>query len=310
VVASYCLPLTQALAYEEGTSMGLFAVEYQDVPGRGVIAQGGLKFRASEEALSRYFAPILPYVSLNELIGEAVFWITIPSAITIWAFPLFLYLYGLPLGLLLALGLHVIAEVIHQIVYIKLLNYLSFFGNRMVQIMAYIILGIVFGFTGHGTWTIALAGVLTFYAVGLSEVLMSVVDIFLAKFVGIPKSDQLLRLIGWHYGRKYTNDDPTEWTMFDDGNAGRPPKDINRASERKITSYMPWSILLTMFWFTPLGIASIYYSSKVMTYRKSGNYLEAEKASKNARKCCWFGFVGGLIFAGVGLLFIYFSSRE
>jgi hypothetical protein len=221
-----------------------------------------------------------------------------------------IFIWSLPLGLLLALGLHIIAEVIHQIVYIKLLNYLSFFGNRMVQIVVYVILGIIFSFTGHGTWTIALAGVLIFYAVGLGDILMSVVDIFLAKFVGIPKSDQLLRLIGWHYGRKYTNDDPTEWTMFDDGNAGQATKDIDRASERKIPSYMPWSILLTMFWCTPLGITSIYYSSKVMSHRKSGNYLEAEKASKNAKKCCWFGFLGGLVAAIVGLLFIYFLSKE
>jgi len=74
--------------------MGLFFVDYQNVPGQCVYAKGGLKFRADEEALRRYFAPILPYVSLNDLIGEAVFWVLLPSSLAIWTFPFLLYYRG------------------------------------------------------------------------------------------------------------------------------------------------------------------------------------------------------------------------
>lgn len=196
------------------TFMGLFAVEYQDVPNRGVVAQGGLNFRATEESLLRYFAPISLHVSLNDLIGEAVFWILMPSTIAVWIFPILLYLFDIPMAFFIMLGVQVVAEVLHQLVYIKPLNYLTFYlGNKILQVVAYVVLGIVFSFSGHGSWIIPLAGVFIYYAIGLDGVIMSILDFFLAMFVGIPKSDQLLRLIGWHYVRKYTNDDPTKWTM-------------------------------------------------------------------------------------------------
>jgi|GEM_PF-3954559 hypothetical protein len=66
--------------------------------------------------------------------------------------------------------------------------------------------------------------------------------------------------------------------------------------EKRIPNYMFWSILLT-FWFVPLGIVSIIYSSKVIAYNKSENYWEAEKASKKAKMWCWLTFAAGLISA-------------
>lgn len=197
--------------------MGLFAVEYQDVEGRGVIAQGGLKFRASEDSLCHYFAPILPFVSLNDLIGEAVFWILMPSTIAVWAFPLLLYMKGLPSALVWSFGLHILAYVIHLLVYIKPLNYLVFIlGNKVLQFVAYVVLVVVCALTGHIAWAIALAVVFLFYVVSVSEILVSILTFPVNRLVGLPTSDQLLRLIGWYYGRKYTKDDPTKWKMFDE----------------------------------------------------------------------------------------------
>jgi hypothetical protein len=197
--------------------MGLFAVQYQDIPGVGVIAQGGLKFRAREESLCHYFAPILRFVSLNDLIGEAVFWIRMPSTIAIWAFPLLLYLKGFPPALVWIFGLHILAHVIHLFVYIKPLNYLVFIlGNTVLQFLAYVVLAVLCALTGHVTWAIALAGVFLFYAVGLSEIFVTILTFPMYLLVSLPTSDQLLRLIGWYYGRKYTKDDPTKWKMFDE----------------------------------------------------------------------------------------------
>lgn len=77
----------------------------------------------------------------------------------------------------------------------------------------------------------------------------------------------------------------------------RPSADMwENPPEKRIPSYMPWSILLT-FWFIPLGIVSIVYSSKVIAYKKSDNYIEAEKASRKARMWCWLAFAMGLIAA-------------
>jgi len=193
--------------------MGLFAIDYQDVPGRGVIAQGGLKFRAREESLCRYFATILPFVSLNDLIGEAVFWSLMPSTAAIWTFPLFLYLKGFPSALVWMLAVHLLAQVTHLLVYIKPLNYLVFvLGNRALQIVAYLIVGIVYGLTGHITWAIALVAVFLLYALGLPEIVIGILTFPVSR---LPTSDQLLRLIGWHYGRKH-GQDTNEWRMFDE----------------------------------------------------------------------------------------------
>jgi hypothetical protein len=197
--------------------MPLFAVEYQDVAGRGVIAQGGLKFRASEQSLRHYFAPILPFVSLNDLIGETVFWILMPSTIAIWAFPPLLYLTEFPWALVWMFGLYILLQVVHLLLYIKLLNYVVFIlGNKVLQFIAYVVLVVASALTGHIAWAIALAAVFLFYAVGVSEIFASILTFPMNRFVGLPTSDQLLRLIGWYYGRKYTQDDPTTWKMFED----------------------------------------------------------------------------------------------
>ena len=194
--------------------MGLFAVKYQDVPGRGVIAQGGLKFRATEESLSHYFSSILPFVSLNDLIGEAVFWIIMPSTITLWIFPILIYKQGLPLSLLWIVLLHVALYIIHLFIYVKPLNYLVFvLANPFVEFSFYIITGIYFVYLGHISWAIAMGSVFIFYKVGLDVVLISALTFPINRFVGLPTSDALIKLIGWHYGRKYTNEDPTEWKM-------------------------------------------------------------------------------------------------
>jgi len=108
--------------------MGLFAVDYRNVPGQCVYAQGGLKFRADEEALRRYFSQILPYVSLNDLIGEAVYWVLFPSSLAVWTFPFLLYFQGLAFTLVTVAVLFLVAGIAHQYMYSKSLNYWSSFS--------------------------------------------------------------------------------------------------------------------------------------------------------------------------------------
>jgi hypothetical protein len=67
-------------------------------------------------------------------------------------------------------------------------------------------------------------------------------------------------------------------------------------SDKKISSYIAWSILLT-FWFIPFGIVAIIYSSQVIAFSRSGDYLKAERASKKAKIWCWITLAAGLISA-------------
>jgi hypothetical protein len=111
--------------------MGLFSIDYKNVPRQGVYAHGGLKFRAGENSLSRFFAPILSYVSLNDLIGEAVFWVLLPSTLAVWTFPLIFYRIEL---IIVAPALYVLARIFQMCIYLKLLNYLIFvFANKLLQ---------------------------------------------------------------------------------------------------------------------------------------------------------------------------------
>ena len=106
--------------------MGLFSLNYQNVPGQCVYARGGLKFRADEDKLRRYFSPILAHISLNDLIGEAVFWTMLPSALAIWIFPILLYFKGILFALITTLILYLVTEIGHLIFYSKPLNYIVF----------------------------------------------------------------------------------------------------------------------------------------------------------------------------------------
>ena len=202
--------------------MGLFSVNYQNVPGQCVYAQGGLKFHADEEALVRYFAPILPYVSLNNLIGEAVFWVLLPSTLSIWTFAFLLYTRGILFAVITTIALYLFVEIGHMVLYIKPLNYVVFIlGNRILQLVAYIVLAVILVLSGSILKTIILGGWFLFFAVGLNQLILLPLIPILTKIFSLPPSDQVLRNVGWHYARKL-GIDPTKWKMYDreTGNGG------------------------------------------------------------------------------------------
>jgi len=195
--------------------MGLFSVNYQNVPGQCVYAQGGLKFRADEEALSRYFAPILSYVSINDLIGEAVFWFLLPSTLAIWTFAFLLYRQGILFALIATIVLYLFVVIGHMVLYIKPLNYVVFIlGNRLLQLVAYVVLAVILVLSGSILKVIILGGWFLFFAVGLDQLILLPLISILRKFFSLPPSDQVLRNIGWYYARKF-GIDPTQWKMYE-----------------------------------------------------------------------------------------------
>lgn len=195
--------------------MGLFSLAYKNVPRRSVYAHGYLKFRADEESLSHFFAPILSYVSLNDLIGEAVFWCLLPSTLAIWTFPLVFYRSEF---IIIAPALYVLARILNMTIYLKPLNYLVFiFANMLLQFIFYAILSVVFIFKGGTSEfssslipVLMLCIVFLFFAFGGDEFIFGLIMLsllfcypFLKKFLFLPPSDQILWNVGQFYSKKF-----------------------------------------------------------------------------------------------------------
>ena len=180
--------------------MGLFSVDYDNVPGRCIIAQGGLKFHCDETALREYFVTILPYISLNDLIGEAVFWFLLPSTLAIWVFPFLLYTCGALNGMVVTAVLYLIAYLVHMFVYLKPINYLVFiFGNRLLALLAYIILVVISVVSGSIDKAVMLGIYFLFFYLALDEILfLPLIRVFVMPFSQSHVSDQLLEVIGDH----------------------------------------------------------------------------------------------------------------
>lgn len=201
--------------------MGLFAVDYQDVPGECVCAQGGLKFRADEEALRRYFSQILPYASLNDLIGEAVFWVLFPSSLAVWTFPFFLYFEGVAFALVITVVLFLVAGIAHQYIYLKSVNYLVFIlGNRLLQLAGYIVWTLIFFNEGSLSNILILGAWFIFFALGFGDSMLGLLPIlFRGRVFSLPLPDQVLRTVGVYYGTKFEAD-PLTWKMYDEEKDG------------------------------------------------------------------------------------------
>ena len=78
-------------------------------------------------------------------------------------------------------------------------------------------------------------------------------------------------------------------------NATRPPMPEN---------YLVWAILVTICCCLPLGIVSIINATKVSSAYAVGDYVGAEKASKDAKKWAIWGAVSGGVFVLLYLLFV------
>ncbi len=70
-------------------------------------------------------------------------------------------------------------------------------------------------------------------------------------------------------------------------------------------NFLVWAILATIFCCIPFGIVSIVHAAKVDRLWEAGDYVGAEKASRNAKIWFWWSFAIGLVF---GIIYtIYYS---
>ena len=100
-----------------------------------------------------------------------------------------------------------------MMVYVKLLNYLVFFGNRMFQAIAYLVLIVLFVVNGsHANAAIMVAAFLVF-ALSLDVLFCGLLLMPMhAKLFSLPTSDQALRNVGWYYAARF-GEDPRTWEM-------------------------------------------------------------------------------------------------
>lgn len=182
----------------------LFAVEFRNLPGKGVQASGGLQFQSDESTLRRRYAKVLEAVPLNTLVGEATLWVLAPSTVSIWAFPLLLWRLSIDLAVLGAMGLFLAAQVAQMLVYARWLNYIVLVcGNRAVQILVYT--GCVAAFWIHrdARKALALAVWLILMATGVVQVVMVVPFMpVLKRLFALRPADQALRNVARFHARR------------------------------------------------------------------------------------------------------------
>jgi len=179
-----------------------------------VFARGGLRFRADEASLRRYFAEILPYVSLNDLIGEATSWLLLPSAIAFWLFPVLLYYLDIALAVYATAAIYVVTTVSHFLIYSKPVNYLVLlFSQKVPRLLFYAGWATILLLEGLRSKAIVLGASYLFFGFGVeARMIATLLTPVYAKLFSLPPSDQVLRNVGWYYGVKHRID-PTSWSM-------------------------------------------------------------------------------------------------
>jgi hypothetical protein len=185
-------------------SPDFFAVQYRNVPGKGVFAAGGLKFQRDETELRREYAPVLQHVSLESLLGEAALWVLWPSTAAIWAFPVLLWRLRTDFAILADIGVFWAVQIATMLFYARPLNYAVFvLGNRALQALAYAAAAAAMWFLGEPMKIVALAGWLLAMAFGVVQVIFVVplVPLLRRLFEGTP-ADRALRFIARNYLRE------------------------------------------------------------------------------------------------------------
>ena len=179
-----------------------FAVEYRTIPGKGLFAAGGLRFKTEESDLRRDY-PGLDGVPFARLLGEAALWVLWPSTAAIWAFPVFLWRLRIDYALLADIGLFLAVQLVTMLFYSPSLNYTLFvLGNRPLQTGVYLVWGILFWRAGAPTRIVPLAVWFLLMAFGVAQV------IFVTPFLPLLRvlfsrapADQALRHIARRYAR-------------------------------------------------------------------------------------------------------------
>jgi len=180
-----------------------FTLHYRRVPGKGLFAAGGLRFRTEEADLCRDHPALLDRVPFARLLGEAALWVLWPSTAAIWAFPALLARLSVDYAILADIGLFLAVQVVTMLFYARPLNYaLVLLGNRPLQAVVYLVWAVWMWRSGVPGKIVALAVWFPLMAFGIAQV------IFVTPFLPLLKvlfsrapADQALHQVARRHSR-------------------------------------------------------------------------------------------------------------
>ena len=185
------------------SSQDPFSVEYRAVPGKGLFAAGGLRFKTEESDLRRDYPSVLDQIPFPRLLGEAALWVLWPSTAAIWAFPALLQFLRVDYAILADIGVFLCVQIISMLFYSSPLNYALFvLGNRPLQAGVYLLWGVVFWRAGAPGQILPLAIWFLLMAFGVAQVVF--VTPFLPLLRGVfsrTPADQALGHVARRYAR-------------------------------------------------------------------------------------------------------------
>ena len=105
--------------------------------GEGCIySERGFRFGYVEESLIKHFGKFLKEKSLNELIGEAVCWLSLPANVSIFSLPILFFFFPTFIALLVSVLILFVFQVLISLFYSKAVNTLSYiFSIKIVRIL-------------------------------------------------------------------------------------------------------------------------------------------------------------------------------
>ena len=183
------------------SSQDPFSVEYRAVPGKGLFAAGGLRFKTEESELRRDYPTVLDQVPFPRLLGEAALWVLWPSTVAIWLFPFCLQFLRVDYAILADIGIFLGVQLVSMLFYSFSLNYALFvLGNRPLQAGVYLLWAIVFWRTGVPGRILPLTIWFLLMAFGIAQVIF--VTPFLPLLKGMFSRSPADQALG-HVARRY-----------------------------------------------------------------------------------------------------------
>ncbi len=179
-------------------------VEYQDIPGKGVVIGKRLQLPFDVAALKSMFGPVLEQTDLGQLLGELYHWITMPTTIASWVLAAALIRLPIWMSLLSAGIVLIVLKIVYQFVYAASINRVTrVMGQPLVLILLYAALGGWFVYAQDARKTMALAAWLLLDISGALEIVWNLVWAFILllvkplirKLAILPEPQQVLFLI-------------------------------------------------------------------------------------------------------------------
>jgi hypothetical protein len=187
-----------------------FWEEINEVPGEdALVTKGGLRINFSRRELKEHFGILLNQRPLELMIGETAYWLLIPSLVSIYSFPVILFISNsIFYSIMASLGLMMSTSLFNQGSYNHKVN--SFLVKPATNIIPKLLINLVFAIllyrTGKDVWFLLIPFIWwilndripLIYL--LSELIMLKVKGWM---YNLADPDGVLRQVGMYWAKKY-----------------------------------------------------------------------------------------------------------